>query len=487
MVCCLLNPALMLLPAFSPLKSYFTTPLRRGGGSYACQVPGRAGLAGLAPAGGDPTLRATTRAASTAGPPLPEMPRAGTKPLPDLTSTGAGAATPAGLLNQERLLALLVGATFLIFFQLYMVAPLIPRLALAFRVSEQYMGLMVPAYLIPYGVATLFYGLLSDHIGPRVIILSSLLAFVVLTALTTTAASADAFIGWRLVTGLGASGVVPIALALVGRLFPYEQRGRPLGWLFGAMAGGSAFGSTLGVVLEPLVGWRALFGGVATLSVLVLGGLLWVYRPAVSSTPGGTLTLAKVGWGYQQLLASARGRRTYGYVFVNAIFHAGVFTWLGVYFKQRYGLSEINIGLALLGYGLPGFFLGPIIGRWADRWGRRWLLPLGFTLAALAALGLVSALPLSLAVVAVTVLSLGYDLTQPLLAGIVTDVSPPQRGQAMGLNVFALFVGFGVGSYLFGYALSVGGLSGALLLFGTGQLLVALSGIRAFQSETNTG
>jgi len=365
-----------------------------------------------------------------------------------------------------------------------MVAPLIPRLSLAFDVPEQYMGLMVPAYLIPYGIATLFYGLLSDRIGPRTIILSSLLAFSVLTALTTTATSATAFIGWRLVTGLGASGVVPIALALVGRLFAYEQRGRPLGWLFGAMAGGSAFGSTLGVVLEPLVGWRTLFGGVATLSVLVLMLLLRVYQPAVSSVPSGTLTWHGVARGYQQLLTSVRGRRAYGYVFVNAVFHAGIFTWLGVYFKQRYGLSEIEIGLALLGYGLPGFFLGPIIGRWADRWGRRWLLPLGLILAALAALGLVSSVPLSVAVVAITVLSLGYDLTQPLLAGIVTDVSPPQRGQAMGLNVFALFVGFGVGSFLFGQALPLNGLSGALLLFGTGQLLLALYGIRAFRTET---
>src|SRR5436305_9650500 len=55
---------------------------------------------------------------------------------------------------------------------------------------------------------------------------------------------------------LGASGVVPLGLVLVGRLFPYERRGRPLGWLFGAMAGGMAFGSTFGALLEPVVGWH---------------------------------------------------------------------------------------------------------------------------------------------------------------------------------------------------------------------------------------
>ncbi len=57
-------------------------------------------------------------------------------------------------------------------------------------------------------------------------------------------------------SGSAVSGVVPIALALIGDLFPFQERGRPLGWLFGAMAGGMALGSTAGVMLEPFITWR---------------------------------------------------------------------------------------------------------------------------------------------------------------------------------------------------------------------------------------
>lgn len=167
--------------------------------------------------------------------------------------------------ERERLLRILASATFLIFFQAYMVAPLIPRLATMFSVSEERIGLFVPAYMIPYGIATLFYGVLADRIGRRRVLLASLTAFIALTALTATAQTGTQLVMWRLAIGLGASGVVPLALSLIGQLFPYEQRGRPLGWLFGAMAGGMAFGSTVGVLAEPLLGWRALFGGVALL------------------------------------------------------------------------------------------------------------------------------------------------------------------------------------------------------------------------------
>lgn len=384
--------------------------------------------------------------------------------------------------KRDRLLRVLAGITFLIFFQGYMVAPMIPRLAAAFAVSDQKIGLLVPAYLIPYGISTLFFGLLSDWIGRRRIMFASLAAFAILTGLTATAGSANQMIFWRLVAGLGASGVVPLALALIGGLFPYAERGRPLGWLFGAMAGGMAFGSTLGVVVEPAIGWRGVF--LAVSAVGFVGFLLLrPYAELLGERPATkTLTLESVFTGYKNLLTLAKAQRTYFYVFLNAVFHSGVFTWLGMYFSRRYELREVGIGLALLGYGVPGFVFGPLIGRAADRWGRRWILPVGIALAAFSAFLLVPVWPLAFAVVVVTTLSLGYDMTQPLLAGIVTTLDPKRAGQAMGLNVFALFTGFGVGSLLFQWALQLG-FTKALLLFGGVQAVAGLAAVAMFRSE----
>lgn len=384
--------------------------------------------------------------------------------------------------ERERLLRMLAVATFVIFFQAYMVAPIIPALSNVFGASVQTVGLVVPAYLIPFGIATLVYGLLADRLGVQRVMFASLAAFSVLTALTATSTSIAQIALWRVLTGLGTSGVVPLALVLVGRLFPYEQRGRPLGWLFGAMAGGMAFGSPLGAMLMPVIGWRGLFllvgaaGGIALVLFLPYRHLI-----ATAMQPVGG-TLGDLFRGYLTLLGTSRGQRTYGYVFVNSMFHSGVFTWLGVYLERRYDLGPVGIGLALLGYGVPGFLFGPLIGRAADKWGRARLLPIGLGLSTLGAAALLLDFPLIFAPVVAMVLSLGYDTTQPLFAGIVTSLGSKRPGQAMGLNVFTLFVGFGLGSLVFGEVLRFG-FGTALGVFAAVELILVAASLWLFRSE----
>ena len=235
----------------------------------------------------------------------------------------------------------------------------------------------------------------------------------------------------------------------------------------------------------PFTGWRMLFVGVAVATLAVFGALLRYAALLGARTPAPTLSAADVIKGYRSLLENGRGARTYSYVLLNSLFHSGIYTWLGVFFVRRYQLGEIGIGLALLGYGVPGFLMGPVIGRWADRWGRRWLIPLGLAIAALSAAALIPDVPMLVAALAVTFLSLGYDMTQLLLAGIVTQLGGQRAGQAMGLNVFILFIGFGLGSLLFGTAVPLG-FGTALAIFSSVQMASALAGLFLFRNETTS-
>ena len=67
-------------------------------------------------------------------------------------------------------------------------------------------------------------------------------------------------------------------------------------------------------------------------------------------------------------------------------------------------------------------------------------------IAGVCALTMAVDVPLPVVVITIAALSLGYDMTQPLLGGIVTDL-PGTVGQAVGLMAFVLFIGFGWGAW----------------------------------------
>lgn len=388
-------------------------------------------------------------------------------------------------LNHNYLLYIISSAAFLVFFQTFMVAPIIPKLARVFKVSPTAIGAIIPAFLIPYGISTLFYGPLSDRYGRKPILYICLSGFIVLTALTSISHTATAMLLFRLFDGMFAGGIVPIALALISDLFIYEERGHAIGWLFGAMAGGMAFGSTFGAVLEPVISWRMLFLSVAVLISIVFIMLLQ-FSSLLSTKKSGeahSSVLSGAFKGYISLIQSKRGLRTYIYVFLNGLLHSGIYTWLGYLFFVHYNLGEIAIGIALLGYGIPGFVFGPAIGRVADRVGRSRLIPTGLVIAGLSSFLLSFHLPVPIAAVVIAVLSLGYDMTQPLLAGIVTDLSP-NKGLAIGMMAFVLFLGFGIGSLVFSSIMQMVGLSDAFIDFGILGAVLAILAIPLYKQET---
>lgn len=106
------------------------------------------------------------------------------------------------------------------------------------------------------------------------------------------------------------------------------------------------------------------------------------------------------------------------------------------------------------------------------------LIPsLAESLGALSVLILALQIPIWLAAIVVSTLSLGYDMTQPLFAGMATTVGDEQtRGLAVGLSACILFLGYGTGAFIF-QLLNTGGLNLPFAVFGSFELL---SGILAF-------
>jgi len=83
------------------------------------------------------------------------------------------------------------------------------------------------------------------------------------------------------------------------------------------------------------------------------------------------------------------------------------------------------------------------------------------------------------------ILSLGYDMSHPLLAGISTSLNPAHRGLAMGMNAFAVFTGYGLGPLLFELLLKRG-FNQALIIFSVAQFLLGALAIPFLRDEDSS-
>jgi predicted MFS family arabinose efflux permease len=370
----------------------------------------------------------------------------------------------------------------LVFYSNYMVPPLIPALSREFAVTPDALGWLVPGFSIAYGVSTLVYGLLSDRLGRTPVLLILLLFASLTTMITSFATTPRELIILRILSGIGSGGALTIALASIGDRYPYEIQGRPMGIIFGAVAAGMGLGSSLGPILNPLVGWRNEFRTLACGFALIA---IFVGRPTRSfmqANPRRSFLHHEIASEYLSILRSPRGSRTMAFIFCNGAFHGGIFAWLGLLIASRYHLGDVGIGLVLIGYGLPDLLFGGTIGGWGDIYGRRYVVPFGFLLAGVCALFLVLPVSSLLAAIIIMALSVGFEATHPLMSSIATSLDPMHRGQITGLATFTKFLGMGAGALIFQRLIGLS-FGRALIVFGTSEVLVGLAAIYAFRNE----
>lgn len=160
---------------------------------------------------------------------------------------------------------------------------------------------IVTGYLLAYTVSLTFMGRLSDLIGRRGVYIACLLTFIAGSVLVAVAhgAPTDALytlyrrmgerpdpamvnlqviIFGRVIQALGAGALVPVSLALVGDMFPPEQRARPLGLVGAIDTLGWVLGHLYGGIFVQIMPWQGLFWLNVPLTLFALGAVLWALR-----------------------------------------------------------------------------------------------------------------------------------------------------------------------------------------------------------------
>lgn len=132
------------------------------------------------------------------------------------------------------------------------------------------------AYLLTATTTVPMYGKLADLFGRRKIYLVGVTFFLLGSAFCGVASTFEALIGFRALQGLGAGGLQPVAITVVGDVFTLEERGRMQGILSGVWAVSSLIGPLVGGLVTDFLSWRFVFY-LAIPFGLVSAFLLWTY------------------------------------------------------------------------------------------------------------------------------------------------------------------------------------------------------------------
>ncbi|MEU8544025.1 MDR family MFS transporter [Streptomyces sp. NPDC048717] len=151
----------------------------------------------------------------------------------------------------------------------------------------EHLSWVVTAYTLATAASTPIWGKLGDMFGRKSVFLTSIVIFLIGSALSGMAQDMGQLIGFRAVQGLGAGGLMVGVMAIIGDLIPPRERGKYQGMMAGIMALAMIGGPLVGGTITDHWGWRWSFyinlplGAVALVMLTVV-----LHLPKKDRAPG---------------------------------------------------------------------------------------------------------------------------------------------------------------------------------------------------------
>src|SRR3954470_4915927 len=135
----------------------------------------------------------------------------------------------------------------------------------------EHLSWVVTAYTLATAASTPIWGKLGDMYGRKATFMTSIVIFLVGSALSGMAQNMGELIGFRAIQGLGAGGLMVGVMAIIGDLIPPRERGKYQGMMAAVMAIAMIGGPLVGGTITDNWGWRWSFYINLPLGVVALG------------------------------------------------------------------------------------------------------------------------------------------------------------------------------------------------------------------------
>lgn len=353
---------------------------------------------------------------------------------------------------------------FLVGTDLFIIAPLIPEIAKALRVSPSSLTVLVSLFSLTYAIASPLVGRYAQRHGVARQLRLGIVILGVANIYTALAPNLPQLVCSRVAAGFGAASITPLLYALAAEHAVPAQRGRSLAVVSSGLVLALAGGAPLGLLLGNISDWRWVFGG---LGLVLL--LLWPWHLRVWCDAG-DLSQKPMARESAQRLKNERLRDATPLFLGMAVWAASVYgsyTLIGTALEDGLHWSVPAIAVVLASFG-GGATVGSLSGgRLVDRFGATTVIRWNFLLAAgafvIAAGGVATQRRDFVAVALFGVALFAYGIF-PALQAHAAERFLRLRPMVLGLMSSALYVGISMGASI-----------GAEIYQNHGMVLVLLS------------
>jgi len=357
---------------------------------------------------------------------------------------------------------------------------LLPRLAEDFGRPLGAVAGVITAFSIGYAVGQPFFGPLGDAHGKYRVIAWSCAACTLAALLCAVAPGLSWLLAARVVAGAVAGAIIPLALAWIGDVIPYERRQPVLARFLIGQILGLAAGQLLGGFSADYLGPRAPFV-VAALLFLCCTVLLLQMRRRLPAAALGQQSGARVqGVGhalreYGEILKVPWARVVLVSVGIEGIFVYGAFAFFAAHLHAALGVSLTTAGALVMPFGLGGLVFALGTRQLLARLGELGFAIVGGALM-LAAASVVALAPgLWAAAMASFAMGLGFYMLHNTLQTNATQMAPDRRGAAVSAFALCFFLGQSVGVSAAGWVVSRTGTAPMLFTAAVGIAAIAWS------------
>jgi len=354
---------------------------------------------------------------------------------------------PATQKVPTRSIALLAGAGFASQAMVRVTDSLLPQIATDFGTTVGQASIIVAAYSISHGSIQLIVGPVGDRFGKYRTVAAMCTLTTVLVALCGLAQSLSALTVARFASGAAAGWIIPISMAYVGDVTPYERRQPILGRYLSGQIFGQLFGQAAGGVLGDLFGWRNVFFVLAAMFTVATAGLVLelLFNPRTRAASPRPEASGGFRADYVRVFSNPWARLVIMAVFLEAAIAWGAFAYVSADLHQRFALSFGTIGMIVGAFGVGGLLYAASVQQLVNLFGQAGLASFGGALLGLAYLALTVTPVWWAAPIAVVAIGLGFYALHNTLQTNATQMTPDARATAVAIFSGAIYLGQMIG------------------------------------------